>query len=64
MIEDYQHPNLRSATTKIMQLDVYLPKEHLAFEYQGQQHYYDIYAMGNLWVQKERDEEKRASFIK
>jgi hypothetical protein len=42
-----------------MELDIYLPKELLALEYQGQQHYYDIYSMGNLWMQKKRDEEKR-----
>ena len=40
-------------------MDVYLPNERLAFEYQGEQHYHDIYALGNLWIQKERDKEKR-----
>jgi hypothetical protein len=42
-----------------MELDVYLPKQRLALEYQGQQHFYDIYALGNLWTQKQKDEEKR-----
>ena len=31
----------------------------LGFEYQGQQHYKDIFALGNLWTQRERDKEKR-----
>lgn len=31
----------------------------IAFEYQGEQHYYDIYSLGNRWHQKQRDEEKR-----
>ena len=42
-----------------MELDVYLPQKLLAFEYQGQQHYFDVYSMGNLWIQKERDKEKK-----
>ena len=44
---------------KKQNLDVYLPNERLTFEYQGQQHYYDIYALRNLWIQKEKDNEKR-----
>lgn len=58
MIEDFQCPGAFVDMRRI-QLDVYLPKEHLAFEYQGEQHYYDIYAMGNLWFQREKDLEKK-----
>jgi hypothetical protein len=42
-----------------LELDIYLPKERLALEYHGQQHYYDVYALGHRWHQKQRDEEKR-----
>ena len=42
----------------MMELDVYLPKEKLAFEYQGEAHYHDVYSQGNRWIQKQQDEEK------
>lgn len=44
-----------------MQLDVFLEKEKLALEYQGQHHYYDIFSLGPQWRHRERDSEKRQS---
>lgn len=40
-----------------LEIDVYLPAERIGFEYQGQQHYGDIFAFGKR--PKERDTEKR-----
>ncbi len=59
MIENYTHEDLIRVRGRSMELDVYLPTERLAFEYQGQQHYFDVYTLGNLWIQKELDKEKR-----
>jgi hypothetical protein len=60
VIENYQHEDLIwNGTDRKMQLDVYLPNERLAFEYQGQQHYYNVHALGTLWLQREKDKEKR-----
>ncbi len=42
-----------------MELDVFLPKEKLALEYQGEQHFKDIYSMGVRQRRKEQDDEKR-----
>jgi hypothetical protein len=42
-----------------MELDIFLPKEGIAFEYHGEQHYFDIYTLGRGWNQRQRDEEKR-----
>jgi hypothetical protein len=42
-----------------MELDIYLPTEQLAFEYQGEQHYHDLYSTVYLWIQKENDSEKK-----
>jgi hypothetical protein len=61
VLEDYMHPNLLfSDTQRPMQLDVFLPALSLALEYQGIQHYEDIYHFGQTHrVYKQRDQEKR-----
>src|SRR5690348_1608297 len=60
VIEDCTCSNLkRNITDRAVQLDVYLPNKQLSFEYQGEQHYFDVYALGSKWNQQQRDEEKR-----
>ena len=59
MKENYSFRN--TTNDRLLELDVYLPDERLAFEYQGEQHYLDIYALGNHWRQLQRDQEKRVA---
>jgi len=40
------------------QLDIFIPRLNLAFEYQGEQHYYDCTGFIAAEVQHRRDEEK------
>ena len=58
--ENYRHPQLQHKSGLPMELDIFLPKEQLAFEYQGEHHFHDVYHMGIPWHrQRQRDEEKR-----
>ena len=41
-----------------MQLDIFIPDHKLAFEYQGEQHYVEVYPLGAQWKHSERDLEK------
>lgn len=43
-----------------MELDIWVPEKRLAFEFQGQHHYSNIYALGveHKWTLK-KDEDKR-----
>lgn len=59
ILEDYSHENLLYHSLTRMQLDVFLPFEKLALEYQGQQHYKDCYSLGPQWIYQQRDIEKK-----
>src|SRR5690349_19831418 len=59
VFEDYEHPELFFSSGRRMQLDVYIPNEQLALEYQGEQHFYDAYNIGPQWNYQQRDQEKR-----
>jgi len=63
---DFKHHDLRySESNYPMELDIWLPKENLAFEYQGEQHYIDVGEMkgwdlsSGLHELQSRDQEKR-----
>ena len=63
---DFKHHDLRySESNYPMELDIWLPNENLAFEYQGEQHYMDVSEMkgwdlsSGLHELRSRDQEKR-----
>ena len=59
MKENYEDEHLLLGNGQRIELDVYLPHHKLAFEYQGEVHYRDIYALGNRVKRQLHDDEKR-----
>ena len=60
---EYRDDSLRFSNGYRMELDVFVPSERLAFEYQGRQHYMSVEAWGGeetLERRIERDAEKRS----
>lgn len=56
---NFRHPQLvHNISGLSMELDAYCPTYHIAFEFQGQQHY-ESYFKGQLKKQKVRDSEKK-----
>ena len=57
--EDYMHLELEHSSGRHVQFDVFIPNLNLGLEYQGEQHYMNVYPFGSLQTRTERDEEKR-----
>jgi hypothetical protein len=57
---DFIHREIKfSRSHTPMQLDIYIPSLSLAFEYQGEQHYFTHYLFGSPDIQQQRDVEKQ-----
>eukprot|EP01118_Nematostelium_gracile_P014288 TRINITY_DN5530_c0_g1_i2.p1 TRINITY_DN5530_c0_g1~~TRINITY_DN5530_c0_g1_i2.p1 ORF type:complete len:403 (-),score=77.54 TRINITY_DN5530_c0_g1_i2:67-1275(-) len=57
--EEYFPEELKYPSGEKMQVDVFVPDHGLVFEYQGEQHYGDVFAHGAHWRYREKDQIKR-----
>jgi hypothetical protein len=55
---DYKHPELSFKSGVQMELDIFLPTQNIAFEYQGEQHYERHWLYGEPTEQQQKDKEK------
>eukprot|EP01118_Nematostelium_gracile_P014723 TRINITY_DN5803_c0_g1_i1.p1 TRINITY_DN5803_c0_g1~~TRINITY_DN5803_c0_g1_i1.p1 ORF type:complete len:422 (-),score=70.29 TRINITY_DN5803_c0_g1_i1:16-1281(-) len=59
--ENFWDPSICTKTGRTLELDIFLPKEKLALEYQGEGHFHEIYADGDSSRKKTNDNRKRLS---
>lgn len=59
--EEFIHQDLSFQSGRSFQFDTFVPKLKLALEYQGEQHYYQVYPLGQLDQIQRRDQEKRTA---
>jgi hypothetical protein len=57
--EEFSLPNVRYRSGGKISLDIYFPALSLAFEYQGEHHYYDTFHIGPKWSHYRKDVEKK-----
>ena len=58
LVEDFVHEELTRISGSKVEIDIFLPKYNIGFEYHGEHHYQDIAAFGPLELYKQRDKEK------
>ena len=60
VIEEYSHKEIARTSGQSVELDIYIPKLRLAFEYHGIHHYKDTAVFGPIELYAERDMEKES----